>query len=268
MLKGLLCGIGGGLVGVCVWATIAHFTGTSANYAAWVVGMCTGVGVAFGAQPKLNFLTGLLASTLTAASVIVGSFAAAEFATGHKIEVARLNVAYINVHGALEALEDDITAEWAAEDLKAAADHAGESDAPATPIARPHSAAEEAKLRWAAMGTTERHLYRDRLSDERSAEAARVDMPFEFVGYFSRMTIMQIVWGSLALVTAFKIGSTPGRSLDEMEQAIADAAARNNPILRGEPMGVKPRVFPAETPSGPSSAPSPHVAPSAPKKAA
>lgn len=267
MLKGLLCGIGGGLVGICVWATLAHFTGSSADYAAWIVGMCTGVGVAFGAQPKLNVLTGLLAMALTSASVIVSSFAAAEFATGHKVEVARLNVSYINVHGALEALEHDITAEWAAEDARAAADHAGDDAAPMVPALRPRDAAAEAKLRWAAMGTTERRLYRDHLSEQRSAEAGHVDMPLEFAGYFSRMTIMQIVWGSLALVTGFKIGATPGRSLDEMERTIADAAARNNPILRGEPMGAVPRVFPPGA-TGPSTSPSPHIAPSARKKAA
>lgn len=266
MLKGLLCGIGGGLVGVCVWATLAHFTGTTANFAAWIVGMCVGVGVAFGAQPRLNLLTGLLAVALTAASVIVGSFAAAEFSTGQKVEVARMNVEYINARGAIDALADDIAEQWAREDAHAVAEQP-EGETPPEPIARPHDAATEATLRWAAMGTTERHLYRDRLADRRSAEAGRVDMPIEFRGYFQRMTTMQIVWGSLALLTALKIGATPGRRLDEMEQSVADAAARNNPILRGEPMGVKPKVFPPGA-VGPSTAPSPHIAPSARSKAA
>lgn len=256
MIKGLLCGMGGGLVGVCVWATIAHFTGSSADYSAWIVGICVGVGVAFGAQPKLNLLTGMLALTLTAGSVIVGSFAAAEFATGQKVEVARLNVEYINSTGALQAMADDITEEWAQEDARAE-----------TPVVRPNDLATEAKLRWARMGSTERRLYRDRLADRRSAEAGKVDMPLEFQGYFERLTTMQIVWGSLALLTALKVGATPGRRLDELEQAVADAAARNNPILRGEPMGVTPRVFPSGA-SGPSTAPSPHIAPSARNKAA
>ena len=108
-------------------------------------------------------------------------------------------------------------------------------------------------------------------------DAARVDLPLEFNGYFARMTPMQIVWFSLAIVTAFKISATPGRRLDEMEEAVADNAARNNPILRGAPMNVAPRVFPPGTapataataaPPAPSRAPTPQAAPPGHQKAA
>lgn len=267
MLQGLLCGIGGGLVGTCVWATVAHFMGTSADFAAWVVGVCVGIGVAFGAQPKLNFLTGILAATLAAASVIVGSFAAAEFATGQKAEDARIKVATVGSHGALLALQDEIAAERDAEDLRAQADAAERPAEDFKPIEREHDVVTEARLRWARMGVTERQLYKAKLADERSAEAGRMDLPMEFRGYFQRMTTMQIVWFSLAVLTALKIGMTPGRRIDEMEQSVADAAARNNPILRGEPMGVRPKTFPPGA-SGPSSAPSPHIAPGSRNKAA
>ncbi len=265
MFKGLLCGIGGGLLGACVWATLAHFLGGSADFSAWIVGICVGVGVAFGAQPKLNFLTGALAASLASGSVIVASFAAAEFATGHKVETARSNTETMSTASAIEALSHDIQAEWDLEEARAKL-HAPAGTEPA-PIVRARIVHEEAKYRWASMGVTNRQLYRAALAERRSNEAGQIDLPLEFSGYFERMTTMQIVWFSLAIVSAFRIGAVPGRRLDEMEQDVADAAARNNPILRGAGSGTF--GAPAKAPgTGPSTAPSPMVAPSARGKAA
>lgn len=269
MFKGLLCGIGGGLVGACVWATLAHFMGGNADFSAWIVGVCVGVGVAFGAQPKLNFLTGTLAATLAAGSVIVASFAAAEFATGQKVETARINTETMSTASAIEALGEDIQAEWDLEEARAKL-HAPAGTEPA-PIARDRSVHEEAKYRWASMGVTNRQLYRAALAERRSQEAGQIDLPLEFHGYFSRMTTLQIVWFSLAIVSAFRIGAVPGRRLDELEKEVADAAARNNPILRGSPSASAFNApgGGARAPGvGPSTAPSPMVAPSARGKAA
>lgn len=268
MFKGLLCGIGGGLLGACVWATLAHFMGGGADFSAWIVGICVGVGVAFGAEPKLNFLTGALAATLAAGSVIVASFGAAEFATGQKVENARVNTETMSTATAIQALSQDIQAEWDLEEARAKL-HAPAGTEPG-PIERVRGVHEEAKHRWAAMGVTNRQLYRSALAERRSNEAGQIDLPLEFHGYFNRMTTMQIVWFSLAIVSAFRIGAVPGRRLDELEQEVANAAARNNPILRGAGSGTfGAPAGGARTPgTGPSTAPSPMVAPSAQGKAA
>lgn len=268
MFKGLLCGIGGGLLGACVWATLAHFMGGSADFSAWIVGICVGVGVAFGAEPKLNFLTGSLAAALAAGSVIVASFAAAEFATGQKVEMARNNTATMSTASAIEALREDIEAEWELEEARARL-HAPEGTEP-QPISRVRNVFEEAKYRWAAMGVTQRQLYRAALAERRSSEAGQIDLPMEFHGYFNRMSTMQIVWFSLAIVSAFRIGAVPGRRLDEIEKEEAAAAARNNPILRGAGSGTfgAPAGAAKGPATGPSTAPSPMVAPAARGKAA
>lgn len=269
MFKGLLCGIGGGLLGACVWATLAHFMGGRADFSAWIVGICVGVGVAFGAEPKLNLLTGILAGTLAAGSVIVASFGAAEFATGQKVETARSDTASMSTSGAIEALREDIEAEWELEEAQAVL-HAKTGTKP-EPIARARSVHEEARYRWAGMGVTQRQLYRAALAERRSNEAGQIDLPLEFHGYFERMTTMQIVWFSLAIVTAVRIGAVPGRRLDELEKEVADAAARNNPILRGAPSASNfgaPGIGTTPPGTGPSTAPSPMVAPAARGKAA
>lgn len=281
-MQGLLCGIGGGLVGACIWATIAHFTGTSADYAAWIVGICVGVGVAFGAQPKLNFLTGSLAAVLAAGCVIISSFGAAEFSTGQKVETARTNAQSASTAEAIGALREDIEREWhakAATVVKSDEAPAAGADAggAATAAVEPPSIAEfqqQAAHRWAGMGVTERKLYRAKWAERQSVEAGKIDVPFEFRGYFARMTPLQMVWFGLAVATAFKVGATPGRRLDEMEQDVANAAARNNPILRGAPSAGQSQAFSfggapgGGTGTGPSTAPSPRVAPAARTKAA
>lgn len=272
MFKGLLCGIGGGLLGACVWATLAHFMGGSADFSAWIVGICVGVGVAFGAQPRLNFLTGALAASLAAGSVIVASFAAAEFATGQKVESARASTETMSTASAIQALSQDIQAEWDLEEARARL-HAPEGKQPA-PVVRARSVHEEAKYRWASMGVTNRQLYRSALAERRSNEAGRIELPMEFHGYFGRMTTMQIVWFSLAIVSAFRIGAVPGRRLDELEREEADAAARANPILRGAASGTfgasagGARTTGGGSGMGPSTVQSPMVAPSAQNRAA
>ena len=201
--------------------------------------------------------------------MIVASFAAAEFATGQKVETARTNTETMSTASAIDALSQDVQAEWDLEEARAKL-HAPSGTEPA-PLVRERSIHEEAKYRWASMGVTNRQLYRAALAERRSNEAGQIDLPLEFHGYFKRMTTMQIVWFSLAIVSAFRIGAVPGRRLDEIEREVADAAARNNPILRGAPSASAFSVpgSGANAPgAGPSTAPSPMIAPSARGKAA
>jgi hypothetical protein len=200
MVRGLLCGLAGGVVGAVVWCGATLMTGLEVGWVAWGVGLIVGSGVALGWAGTRSHGTAVLAVVIAAASIALGKYGVSHVAVHNHID--RLQNDDLTDAEGLAALRDDVADSWR--------EHGREATSMRRKDARlidghPKEIVEEAEGVWIRMTELEQARFKQRVRDDRVAalEAARVDRANE--AFLASLGPIDIVWIVLALVTAYRI---------------------------------------------------------------
>ena len=202
MIKQLLGGVIGGVLGALIWALVVHFTGYEVGFVAWFVGIATGVGVA-SMSPHRDAASGVLAGVLALVAIGAG-----------KVSVNLIQ--YQEYRG--EATSDDAMIATLADEVYEQHAEAGvdysewfydldESDDMTPADWYPPEVWGEAQDEWMAMSEPDRDAMRAEVEEE-MAQYMTVAL---IVGTLLSLGIFDFLWVFLAIGSAYKIASDPGR---------------------------------------------------------
>lgn len=80
LIKCVIGGLIGGVLGTAVWAAIAYFAHAEVGWIAWGIGFVVGFGVRFMSAEEQGFMPGMIAVVIAVVSVLAGKYAAVELA--------------------------------------------------------------------------------------------------------------------------------------------------------------------------------------------
>ncbi len=206
-LSAVIGGIVAGSVGAGIWAIVAYFTGFEIGWLAWGIGLLVGIGVTIGNKGEGSVSAGVLAAALAVLAVVGGKYTMVRMVMPNESEL---------VTSSLAALEDDeIVVSYLADAIVEEYEVSGkavqwpegsqpfqgtvEQDYPADIWAA-------AATRWEAMSEAEQESFRSELSSNIEASAAAFQDMIANAGFLHTFGLMDLIFFTLAVVTAFKIG--------------------------------------------------------------
>lgn len=220
LVKATVSGLIGGAIGGAVWAGLAYGVHREFAMVAWGIGALVGFCVQAGAGEKAGFTTGALAAIIALASIAGGKYAVIHIIV--QKELAKFS-APIEAHLA-QPMTDDEAVTSIAESLIDEAQEAGKTitwpkdktaESDRNTIADyPAAIAKDAKARWKAMPAGDQQTFKD---DTRAAEReahkqfqAMAGAEAAKAGFLQAFDFFDLLFGLLAVATAFKLGSGGG----------------------------------------------------------
>lgn len=186
MLRGIIGGIFGGLLGAGAWTIATALSGAQLGLGLWLVGLLTGVGVAIGMKREGCARAGYAAVLVALCAVGAGKAAGTPWI---QADAAFDPAAAITETQAIAHIERDIQREWSDQ---------GRVIAIADGRAVPPEVRAEAMRQWAQMSDPQRTHYLTALA-ETSAPKPRAAL--------STVSLLDALWFLLALATAFKVAA-------------------------------------------------------------
>lgn len=217
LLKALIVGLIGGAIGAAIWAALAYFTGYESGWIAWIIGVIVGACTAAGAGDQRGAHTGILSAVLALLSIAAGKYAAVHFIVEREsakviaTERAKLDRP-VGEDEAVVLIAEEL-AEKATQDGKKLKWPNGEdADSDHDTIAEfPPDIAKAAKADWKARSEDDKQSFRDETRKIRVAtfdEMMKAMKPgIEQKVFKQSFGIFDIVFGILAVITAFRLGS-------------------------------------------------------------
>lgn len=205
----------GGLLGAAAWAALMYFLHLEIGWLAWGVGILAGVGVAVVVKDERTAMTGVIAAVIALGSLALGKYAGVHFLAKDALSEMQADLLSDNFTFTLAdaqiSLADQVVEEY--EDQgKAVNWPAGMTYEDAEqPEHYPPDLWADAQGRWNAMSAAEQEDYR--AQQQASIQSAIASMGgeirsmMEAEGFKSSFSMWDFIFGGLALVTAFKIGS-------------------------------------------------------------
>jgi hypothetical protein len=215
--KALIAGLIGGGIGAAIWAALVYYTNYEFAMVAWGLGLLVGLSVRAGAGSLTGAGTGMLAAVLALASICAGKYAVVYIIV--EKEVAKVT-AQMEAELA-QPLTDDEAIMDIADKLVDESQAAGkkmvwpkgkdiESDRD-TLADYPATIVKESKSRWNALLTSARQDYKDGITKLRreagTAILATMKENVKGQGFSASFGVMDALFGLLAVVTAFRLGS-------------------------------------------------------------
>lgn len=250
MVRGLLCGLAGGVVGAVVWCLATLMTGLEVGWVAWGVGLIVGAGVALGWSGVRSHGTAVLAVVIAVASIALGKYGVAHVGLHNQIE--RLQNDDLGDAEGMEALRADVQQSWY--------EHGREATSLKGKNVRlvegyPKEIFEEAEGIWIRMTKLEQTRFKQRVRDDRVAalEAARIERAND--AFVASLGTIDIVWIVLALVTAYRIAQPRHDEALRAELQQQDTSSNlGNPMARYMPTtGAGPGAGESGAPAQPGS---------------
>ncbi|MBL8885088.1 MAG: hypothetical protein JNK16_00390 [Phycisphaerales bacterium] len=206
MVKGIIGGLIGGVIGAIIWAAIAHYTDREFTIVAWGVGVLVGVGTAIFAGNDVSPLTGAAAAIIALCSIAGGKFAVVHAVAG-QVKTA--------IHADIK-IDDDRALVGIADQLAEEAEKSGKKlDWPKL-MSREEASEEkdfppaiwaDAKARWTAMTPAAQETYKRDLEQHIHAQVDSAIGEAESTIFLQTLTFLDLIWGFLAVASAFKLGS-------------------------------------------------------------
>lgn len=186
MLRGIIGGIFGGLLGAGAWTIATALSGTQLGLGLWLVGLLSGVGVALGVRREGSARAGCAAILIALCAVGAGKASGSAWVQS---DPAHDSGTLVTDTQALAHLERDLQREWAEQ---------GRVAAIAESRTVPQEVRAEAMRQWAQMTDPQRAQYVAALTEARAPRTASV---------FSGLSVLDALWFLLALATAFKVAA-------------------------------------------------------------
>lgn len=198
-----------GVVGAAVWAGIAYAFHIEIGWIAWGIGALVGLGAAVGAAGNADTRTGTLAAVIAVASIVGGKYAAVEFSLNHAVtEIA----GKVSTQDAINQITDEILKENADAGKKLKWPAGKDSDNWENSADLPPGIWDQACKRWADAGESDKQARLDGLRQQRAALVGAIAGSMKKDSFLKSFSLFDIIFGFLAIATAFKIGSGTGEA--------------------------------------------------------
>ncbi len=209
MLKAIIGAVIGGLVGAAIWAAISYTTNYELGIIAWGIGLLVGGGAAILGGDELELTTGIAAATIALGSIGLGKYASVEFAVRDaKAEIS--STIKVDDTAAIVHIADMLIEDLEREGKTIKWPEGVNPDEATTEAEYPAEIWKSAKADWTKLTAEEQTEFKARLDaemrgylDEAAANAGRQAFRESF-------SFFDILWGVLAVATAFKLGSGGG----------------------------------------------------------
>jgi hypothetical protein len=216
----LIGGVIGGIAGAGAWAGVAYGTGYESGWIAWGVGLLVGLGVRIGGGSEPGGQpAGALAAVIAILSILGGKYYAMQLfledELGPESEMLESAISQLGDYDYLLSLvAHDIVHEYEDEDDGRALDWPPGKSHQEAGMARgdfPADVWTDAEQRYAAMSADERMAYiKDVEAGMRADFAAWAEENRDLLaeeGFLQSFGLFDLVFGVLAIATAFSIGS-------------------------------------------------------------
>lgn len=209
-LRCLLGGSIGGLIGAVVWAAIGY-AGYEVGIVAWGIGFLVGFGVRAAAGEEVGWMPGILAVLIALGSVVAGKYMAVHMLVDHHFSDAmnfKIDDPMIMVSVFAEEVQEELTKAG-----KPVPEPALSPENNATTIEQHYAPAvwAEAKRRWDAL-PPDQQAARTAEHEQETAKlmGALTDTLQSHArseGFRQSFSLFDLLWGALAAMTAFRLGS-------------------------------------------------------------
>ncbi|MEM1167200.1 MAG: hypothetical protein AAGI30_13025 [Planctomycetota bacterium] len=195
-------GVLAGLIGAAIWAAISYYGNVEIGWIAWAIGAAVGFAVAVGTSGEGGATPATIAVVIAAASVLGGKYAATAMHVDEVIDAQHIvvtdEVAITYVCDSLleEAFEEGEPMTWP--DGRDVEGGYTQSDYPADLWT-------EAETLYASWSPDEQAAYREDIQAMVDDAESIVASIAREEGFMSSFSAFDLLWGFLALGTAFKI---------------------------------------------------------------
>lgn len=205
LLKTALGALAGGAIGGAIWCAVGYGTGYEVGWIAWLVGVLAGIGTRYMAGDSEGFLPGAIAAVVAVLAVGGGKYAVVQL---HVAKItSQFTTSAVSDNEAIVPIADSVAKEWMAQKKKLVWPAGKSLDDAVEPQDYPKGVWDEAAKRWAAMPKADqenrkkqiRRQHEELVSSLRGVIAGKASE-----GLFGPMDLL---WGFLALASAFRIGS-------------------------------------------------------------
>lgn len=207
LLIGAGAGLVAGVIGAAVWAAIAYYGDVEIGWIAWGIGAAVGFAVAVGTGGIGGATPGAIAVVLAGASVLCGKYAASAMYVDEMIGEHHV---VVDEEVALTYICDSLLQEAAEAGDPITWPDGGDVDGGFTKREYPAALWSEAESLYASWSPDEQDAYRadiQAMIDGMEAQYAEVAREEGFMASFS---VFDLLWGFLALGTAFKLAFSGG----------------------------------------------------------
>jgi len=217
LIGGLIGGIIGGVIGGAIWVAVGYGTGYEVGWIAWGIGALCGFGVAYGCKGQGDVKGGALAAVLAVASILASKYIVVEMLINKHFGSMQAAAADMQFPGADDSqfwtsyIADQLIEQRQAEGKTIAWPAGVNPDEAEMESDYPADVWKDAASRWKAMKADEQAAFA-----KQSSEAMAQDINTMMAGLGSEMRqegfvqsfgLMDILFGVLAIGTAFKVGS-------------------------------------------------------------
>lgn len=209
LMKCLIGGLIGGILGTAVWAAIAYFANAEVGWIAWGIGFVVGFGVRFMADEDQGLLPGIIAVGIAIVSVLAGKYLAVEMSV-RDFSGQFAQMSQVTENDMLVEISDEIVGEWQQQGKPAVFPAGMTIDEADEPHEYPVGVWDEAKSRWAALGAGEQKKRMDEQAAMNQALTGALEGVLKQQGFLASFSPFDILWFFLAAGTAFRIGSGGG----------------------------------------------------------
>jgi hypothetical protein len=217
LLGAILGGAIGAIVGGVVWALVAYATHYEIGWIAWGVGLAAGTGAAMGSRGEGGAHAGAIAAVLAVAAILLAKYAVVHLLVSDSLKGVQKAIDEHPIPGVEDNeywtshIADQLVVEkakrgehitWPAGVDPEEAER--ESDYPKQLWA-------DAKARWTALTPQAKSDYRDNraafMAQQLKSTMSALQSEAASEGYIKSFDLFDLVFGLLAIATAFKVGS-------------------------------------------------------------
>jgi phosphate/sulfate permease len=207
VIKGFIGALIGGLVGAGLWSAVVFFTGYELGFIAWILGGLVGLGMAIGAGDDADTPTGVVAAIVAIGAIALGKFGAIHFLVNKEADKMYASQPAITIENGKLFMADQLVDEYAKAG-KTLAWPDGMSQMDATAITDyPSDLQKDLETRWTSMTPAQHEEYVAfaQYARDEAFTAFKADVKDKV--FKDSFGLFDIIWGILALITAFKVGS-------------------------------------------------------------
>jgi len=207
LVNGVVASAVGGLVGALAWAGVSYAADYEIGWIAWGVGALAGYGMSLGLGGACDKSSGIVAALIALVSVFAGKYAAVHFAVHRSL--AEATSSPIEDKSLVIRLADGVVEEWEAQGKPLTWPAGMTIEDAEGPADYPEGVWPEAQARFTAMSAPERERLRVELGEQRASALSAAESDFAVEGFMESLGPHDLLWGALAILTAFRLGSRP-----------------------------------------------------------
>lgn len=202
LLKWVLGGLIGGLLGAIVWVAIAYLAHVEIGWVAWGMGGLVGLGVRLAAGDEMGPKPGIVAAILAIVTVY-----AAKYLTVYLIIAAEMPKVEVTANDLIVDLADQVVVERTTKRQRVNWPKGTRPEMTASQADFPADVWKEATARWNKLGEAEQQQRLAARRKEIAGALSELKSSIRGEAFKKSFGPLDLLWFFLATATAFKVGS-------------------------------------------------------------